>query len=986
MVQVDSSSQTQRSSQHSRTEDTSTSLSLSPSGKPSDSSSSVSISSSVNVQTTNPAQQTRKLSKGSKRLSSSPSLPLRASPSPLKTTDKPSVLSRSPEITMSETTRETPAEEETIEEKSDQLQRKESDNSIKSSECSDAASTPSSSSSSGDSLAVPTASESHQSEPKETIEVRIKVKPLSTSYTKEPLTGQTVLVRETGEEVETVKCERDTDAASAAESSSAAVIKPRSKKKQRAQTKREEKMKRRQRDKEELSSKKLLCSQELNGGDDKASFTSSSASSTDYLEEYNNEEKVCDEEKEDEEAEESSSPTQFSDQVERTSSPESRGLQASSLAEADNDSSLVNVDHTTVVSELSSAPVSKDAITCSALERDQLMTDVVDLEKDDTETHTHSDKKTNSITIPTVENVPESAEKASGSGNTEKKVKKDRVKVDTEATILKKSKVTEKISQGRDSPLSPNKPVGRKSLQQVLSPKRAQSAPNKDLTAKSKTDKIKSDNSKGTALSKQEGQKVPRPQSLTLAEPNKTPSDVTEKDPPTTDGVDGTKTADVAATPHEIAASLLSKIQRGKGKNDREKPSESQQSSSQASGTTSHSKKNQGLVTDSQQQSNLSLDAQPFVPTRYVQHNPGRPGFQLRPPYRGQLLTPPYDIYPMRPGAIYPHEDPMYQERYEQRRPQRKHDHQKYQSKPGFSSPHYFQDHRERAYMLRGGGGYEPYEWSGHHDSGSGVEAFDEETAWYMRQAARDRRHAPSTRLASPPYHHSPLDPPTSRWLTPRARNLPGDSDPLWDQPAAYRDEVIAELAETRRQRHRLQKLYAEQLDAREQQLYGHHLSSPHQDVYDLSNLREQHSSLGRAHYPLDSDESTVSQLRRLREQQQHEQDDLSRLLSNSSGAVNRAPGTTRDHSKAVGSSRLLSAANSGSRLSDLLDDSDSVSSWMPSTIAEVNEMQDITCTTFTLIFFIIPPAGAVIHYFKGYWLESHLVTGVSFQLCYTIF
>ena len=445
---------------------------------------------------------------------------------------------------------------------------------------------------------------------------------------------------------------------------------------------------------------------------------------------------------------------------------------------------------------------------------------------------------------------------------------------------------------------------------------------------------------------------MPRPQSLSLAEPSKTTTDGPVADAPLStelDGseVDGEKATEVAATPHELAASLLSKLQRGKV---REKSNESQQNGNQATGTISHSRKSRGGAMDSQQdknQSNLSLDAQPFVPTHYHPHNPGRPGFQLRPPYRGQLLTPPYDFYPVRPGAMYPNEDPMYQERFEQRRHQRKHNHQKYQSKPGFSaSPHYFQDHRERAYMLRGG--YEPHEWSGHHDSGSGLEAVDEETAaWYhhMRQAtARERLHVlptSSARLASSPYHR---DPPTSQWLTSRPRNLPIDSDPLWDQPAAgysspsgYRDDFFAELAETRRQKLQLQKLYAEQMDAHEQ-LYARRLPSPQQDVSDLSHLREQHSSLSHARYPLDSDESTVRQLRRLREQQQHEQDELSLLLSKSSGTVNRAPGTTRDHSKAVGSSRLLSAANSGRRLSDLLDDSDTVPSWMPSPIAEVNE------------------------------------------------
>ena len=939
------------------------------------------------------------------------------------------------------------------------LKRKESDESIKSSECSDIASTPSSCDSS-DQATLPGQVEPHQQEQGEKIEIKLKLKPLPTSYTKEPWTGQTVPIRETGDEVETTKTDGDhldTAATTNTSAAPAASLTGRSKKKQRAQMKREEKLKRRQREK---SQRKQHFSQESNS-EDKVSLTSSSASSTDYLEEditADQEEKRTGEEEEEDEDEEEQTFSQSADLAEirptspkvetdekpvflppsvaSVDQPESHGDSAALFAvagsgqpQSQSTTACTEQPMSSCSSEPTSSPSLVDAITCTALEQEQLSVEeeeiaVVGEEKE-------KERKTSSTPavpfpavkqenpIPTVVPAKEQegsdeVEKEKNEANDEEEDKEEvEEKVEYAPQSRKKLSIPSempekppKAHQGHSSSLYPDSSV-KQSQQHISSPKRSQSAPVKDTAnstavppvakldkaAKLKPALDETPASKEVSVAKPEEQKVTRPQNLKLTEPGGSkatgPASV-EVDGPAREGGGDDGNGPALSTPHELAASLLSKLQRGKLKNEREKPGEgvSEDNSAKNTGTT-HAKKDRGVLDiPPERHSTLSKDAQPFVPS-YQHHYPGPlpPNYQLRPPFpRGQhqILTPPYDFFPMRPSTVYLPEEAGYPERFEHRRPPRKRDHQKHQSKGSFTpSPPYHYSHdgshyRERPYVLRGlsggggrgGGGGGLYDDWGSHDGGSGLDMLEEEHAWYrMRQhaAARERPHnlphlSSSSSARQPTHavrHRSPLDPSGSLWQSARPHSLPLDTaDSPWDQigsyrspGSAYREDIAAEQAVSRRQRLlRLQQLqYLAQQDQlgldSHDQLYLHHRRPPSpQDVLDLSHLREQQqleSSLGLHPFSCDGDEGSVLSSRtahshRLQEHHhQQQQDDLSFLLATSSSApLSRAPGSFREqHSKAVGSSRLLQASSQG--LADLLSGGDTSSSWTSRT-AEV--------------------------------------------------
>lgn len=751
----------------------------------------------------------------------------------------------------------------------DHLHRKDSNESIRSNESSDLASTPSSSGSGVEETQL-------ADNQKKLVMVEIEVKP---SYTKEPLTGQTVPVIEESE-IAKIKDE-SSDAATVPLSIALSVPKPRSKKKQRAQLKREEKLKRRQRERDELQALKKVQATHDSNADDKMSITSSSASSTDFTEEevtVAQELKQANREEEEEEEEE----------------PEVDELSLSQQQRSQEQAPQEEADVKPVQQDL---PVScEDKQLESSDEFTSNSQPCVEMTKQ-------------ALSVDTISQMEADEDAAKQEAQEEE---------EEDAVLQHKTKSPRRpIKEPHSSPRRPpSSPRPKKTqLSPRSAPERSSSAPTGNSSKLSSASvaspvKVKPEQFNSSAIVegvKEVEDKPVRPNNLALAQPNQRSE---RKSVPLSADTDGPELAKPhkksgednagGAGPHEIASSLLSKLQRNKHK---EKPSDSHGNEGQ--GRQKHTGRKERAMVE-QHSTTLSLDAQPFIPAHYppqqhypahlMAHNYPVPRHTL---HRGhRLASPPFEYYP-GPGVMFCED--VNQERFDHRR-HRKRDHLKHPVKVYAPSPavQYLREgghYPERPFMVRGMGGvygapaYDPR-----------LESHEDEELYQMRQLSRSARRLASLRMAQdhqwPSTHHSE------------------GSDPSWDQMAAFGESDRKAKRERIQQQMLLLQAQQDELD-----------SEPHEQLYDqrrqpssrYNTLQEPHrheGSVGRSPFNVD-DDNLFSETALIHRLQQHESslvNSRSSSSATSTATLSLAPGSSRTAT----ASKLLSSPAQPPSLADL--------------------------------------------------------------------
>ena len=400
------------------------------------------------------------------------------------------------------------------------------------------------------------------------------------------------------------------------------------------------------------------------------------------------------------------------------------------------------------------------------------------------------------------------------------------------------------------------------------------------------------------------------------------------------------------STPHELAASLLNKsdiiVRRSKLKGEKmtnqpHKENEEVKSRKKISADMS--------VSQDKRSSQLSHDAQPFYPIypHYLpQQHPHIPppphhhGGPLLPSHPHRMSSPPYEYMPMRPGGGYPEEFPhAYREQMYDQRHHKRSDHQKPQPKGFIPSPHY-------PYPIEGMSPYHhdrppppppvyepPPEWMGSHGMHDSSHLEEDTRPYYASKRHGEMRggHLPLQSWHKVPLFDSSHPGPKRR---PHGSTLSGErGEYLWDHhrvdhlghPSQSQTDDVLYLARYNHMRkmHQLKMEKQRQLE----------LDDLRHDMYSLAQLRERSHLESEANNPKhyhDYDlehESLLNEVAHLRQLQHNKEKllakqqaqestrstNLSLLLSPSSGwgPLNRAPGSQPGFSNQSPSTELAS-------------------------------------------------------------------------------
>ena len=816
--------------------------------------------------------------------------------------------------------------------KQEQFQRKESDESIRSSE-SDLCSGTSSSSDPVTSL-TPDPEETPVFSSLSACKVEaVKVKP---SYAKEPWTGQTVEVKDSqdiggggGEEEEVVPPSHPPPSVST-------TVKPRSKKKQKAQQRKEEKQRRKQqqqqqreREREEFLSKKTHDFQE---SFDKESIASNSTNSTDNL---------------DDETSFGQGDSHLGDEnLTREEEEQEISMETTNNSSRDDD--------TTISHEVLTLSIDKEPIVQKMIPDED--------KKEDTEIVKQEEKL-----VKPVEQMVKPV----------KPVEQVVKPVEPVEQVVKPVKPVEQV-------VKPVKPVIEPVCDEEIEtcPQNDQQDQQEDSFTDAHTDEttittsqlepvkvnmvIKLDSTKPPVESQQlkdttaqEIQEEP-PFSPENAEEERPTSKIRPQNLDLTDKKDNSPDSESTlgsiesdgkpslvrlgiSTPHELAASLLNKsdiiVRRSKLKG--EKTTNQPHKGNEEIKTRKKISADMSVPQD-KRSSQLSHDAQPFYPVfpHYLpQQHPHIPppphhhGGPLLPSHPHRMSSPPYEYMPMRAGGGYPEEFPhAYHEQMYDQRHRKRSDHQKPQPKGFMPSPHY-------PYPIEGMSPYHhdrpppppphvydpPPEWIGSHGMHDSSHLEEDMRPYYTSKRRGEMRggHVPPQNWRFDSSHPGPKHRPHGSTLSGERGEYLWDHhhvDHLGHQSQSQTDDVLY-LARYNHMRkmHQLKMEKQRQLE----------LDDFRHDMYSLAQLRERNHLESEINNPKryhdfdlehESLLNEVAQLRQLHhnkeklfaKQQTQEptrSTNLSLLLSPSSGwgPLNRAPGSQPGFSNQSPSTELAS-------------------------------------------------------------------------------
>ena len=787
--------------------------------------------------------------------------------------------------------------------KLEQFKRKESDESIPSSE-SDLGSTDQSS----------LTPDPEESTPPNDLILTNNVTNSKTSYTKEPGTGQTVPVKDREEngtdEVSPVSVDKSPHPSSSSSStssfssfSSAVVsvsvsVKPRSKKKQKAQQKREDKLRRRRRERErdeQANSKYLHDSQE---SIDKESITSST-NSTDNLDEYGTEQPTPDEERkknmqeeehvsngdnlaeegvvdsdiwddEGEKMNDSKGDKMSIGQVQEDQFSDVSSVMKEHVLENENVEELVSESDSTQQENLSVnrvKPVEQDEITTKPVQP------VKEKNVDDNAENEFEELVKNPIT---------------------KTVKLDEPVIEQELETITSSMEFQTSSPSPENMITEPPKVLKstpKKLLEILADPFSQSPDRSTYMSRQSNGRLKlhtqphtpspdkSEGSDSAPVSPNKTEKTEenkQPMKLNLDESNEDGQDPCQKVLSTeTNAVENsTKTLPVhlgISSPHELATSLLQSgdiIARPKHKIEKEKPriDEQDEVEKRRRRISAETQYNEQMRDKRSRQ--LSHDAQPFYPHYPFlpppPPPPPPPSLPPPPPHpnRAPLLpshhrmpSPPYEFPPMRPTSIYIPEESGCERMYE--RKQRKRSETQKFAKSYTPSP---------SYPDRGRYDRQPYpsqmyesEWVGPHRSHMSPGYLEDDSfPLYTSQYPHEPRRGAYPRSRLPPAR-SPLQVSSnfdstrggSRQIA-RCTTITSDgTESLWELPTSHHVQSgrvtndNAFYMEQLRKRQQLQKLQQHQLASGldvTDPIQRHPNESEHsRNNYSLSQLRERH-------------------------------------------------------------------------------------------------------------------------------------------------
>lgn len=788
--------------------------------------------------------------------------------------------------------------------KLEQFKRKESDESIPSSE-SDLGSTDQSS----------LTPDLEESTPPNDLILNNNATNLKTSYTKEPGTGQTVPVKDREEngtdEVSPVSVDKSPHPSSSSSStssfssfSSAVVsvsvsVKPRSKKKQKAQQKREDKLRRRRRERERDEQANSKCLHDSQESIDKESITSST-NSTDNLDEYGTEQPTPDEEgkkniqeedrvsngdnlaeegvvgsdiwdDEGEKMNDSKGDKMSIGQVQEDQCSDVSSVMKEHVLENENVEDLVSESDSTQQENLSVnrvKPVEQDEITTKPVQP------VKGKNVDDSVENEFEELVNNSIT---------------------KTVKLDEPVMEQELETITSSMEFQTSSPSPENMITEPPKVLKstpKKLLEILADPFSQSPDRSTYMSRHNNGRLKlhtqphtpspdkSEESNSVPVSPNKTEKTEentRPMELNLDESNEEGQDPCQKvlSSETNTVENSTKALPVhlgISSPHELATSLLQSgdiIARPKHKIEKEKlrVDEQDEVEKRRRRISAETQYNEQMRDKRSRQ--LSHDAQPFYPHyQFLPPPPPPPPPPSLPPpppphpNRAPLLpshhrmpSPPYEFPPMRPTSIYIPEESGSERMYE--RKQRKRSETQKFSKSYTPSP---------SYPDRGRYERQPYpsqmyesEWVGPHRSHMSPGYLEDDNfPLYTSQYPHEPRRGayPRNRLppARSPYHVSSNFDSTrggSRQIA-RCTTITSDgTDSLWELPTSHHVQSSrvtndnAFYMEQLRKRQQLQKLQQHQLASGfdvTDPIQRHPNESEHsRNIYSVSQLRDRH-------------------------------------------------------------------------------------------------------------------------------------------------
>ena len=808
--------------------------------------------------------------------------------------------------------------------KQEQFQRKESDESIRSSE-SDLCSGTSSSSDPVTSL-TPDPEETPVFSSLSTCKVEaVKLKP---SYAKEPWTGQTVEVKDNrdegaagGEEEEVVPPSHPPPPV---------TVKPRSKKKQKAQQKKEEKQRRKQqqqqqqrerereREREEFLSKKIHDFQE---SFDKESIASNSTNSTDNLDDetsFGQGDSHLDDE----------NLTREEEEQEISMETNNNSLRDDNTV-ISRDVHTISIDHEPTVQKMISDEDKKEDI--EILKQEEELVRPVEQIVEPVEQVVNPVKPVQQVVNPVKPVIdPVYVEEIETCPQNDQQDQQEDSFTDThidETSIipsqLEPLKVDVLIKLHSTDP-----PVESQQLEDTIS-QEIQEEPSFSLE---------------NAEEEQPRSKI-RPQNLDLTDKKDNSLDLESTlSSVETDGKPTLARLSISS-PHELATSVLNKsdiiVRRSKLKGEKmasqpHKENEEVKPRKKMSADMS--------VPQDKRSSQLSHDAQPFYPIypHYLpQQHPHIPppphhhGGPLLPSHSHRMSSPPYEYMPMRPGGGYPEEFPhAYHEQIYDQRYRKRSDHQKPQPKGFIPSPHYPYPiegmppyHHDRPPPPRV---YEPPpEWMGSHSMHDSSHLEEDTRSFYASKRRGEMRggHLPPQSWHKVPLFDSSHPGPKHR---PHGSTLSGErGEYMWDHhhvdplghPSQSQTDDVLHLARYNHMRKMHQQLKME----KQRQL---ELDDLRHDMYSLAQLRERshlESDVKASTHYCDFDmehESLLNEVAHLRQlhnkeklfakqqaQESTRSTNLSLLLSPSSGwgPLNRAPGSQPGFSNQSPSTELAS-------------------------------------------------------------------------------